>query len=122
MPMPRPWPMGVLNVCGENARGVDSLPEGAIRGDCAQASGLFVWSLTPKPGNPSPEVPPAMSERSVFLAALEIDGPEERSAYHDRAFAGDADYPALAIAYHRLDRADDARRALASAEKAIDQW
>src|SRR5262249_22016383 len=29
---------------------------------------------------------------------------------------------ALAIAYHRLGRADEARRALASAEKAIDRW
>ena len=31
-------------------------------------------------------------------------------------------YPALAMAYHRLGKADEAREALASAEKAIDDW
>jgi eukaryotic-like serine/threonine-protein kinase len=31
-------------------------------------------------------------------------------------------YPALAMAYHHLGKADEARRALASAEKAIDRW
>jgi tetratricopeptide (TPR) repeat protein len=31
-------------------------------------------------------------------------------------------YPALAMAYHRLDKADEARQALASAENAIDGW
>src|SRR5262245_38210824 len=31
-----------------------------------------------------------MSERSLFLAALEITDPNERSAYLDRACAGDA--------------------------------
>src|SRR5262245_10373249 len=32
----------------------------------------------------------AMTERSVFLVALEYDDPGERSAYLDRACAGDA--------------------------------
>src|SRR5437588_8633060 len=32
----------------------------------------------------------AMSERSIFLAVLEIDDPAARSAYMDRACAGDA--------------------------------
>ena len=31
-----------------------------------------------------------MSERSIFLAVLEIDDPAARSAYLDRACAGDA--------------------------------
>src|SRR5262249_25106125 len=31
-------------------------------------------------------------------------------------------YPALAMAYHRLGKAGEARQALASAEKAIDGW
>src|SRR5438067_4153551 len=33
----------------------------------------------------------AMSERDIFIAALEIENPAERGAYLDQACAGDAD-------------------------------
>src|SRR5262249_59992193 len=41
----------------------------------------------------------AMTERSLFLAALEIDDPAERSAFLDRACAGD---PALRAQVEQL--------------------
>src|SRR5262245_49243789 len=51
----------------------------------------FVHTGCVASGPHSPEPPPgvAMSERTVFLAALEILDPAERAAYLDRACAGD---------------------------------
>src|SRR5262245_19219620 len=43
-----------------------------------------------------------MSERSIFLAALDIDDPSERSAHLDRACAGD---PALRAQVEQLLKA-----------------
>src|SRR5262249_36844571 len=92
-----PSPSPLLHPMGERGRRASEKKKnpGAI------AAWIALGETAGPQARPSPEFP-AMTERSLFLAVLEIDDPAGRPAYPDRACAGD---PALRAQVEQLLKA-----------------
>src|SRR5215212_836470 len=78
--------------CGGPSAGREQPPRPALRKKSRNSGAIAAWIARTKTAGsvtkPSGEVP-AVTERCLFLAALEIDDPAARAAYLDGACAGD---------------------------------